>query len=76
MRFEDTDGVRVSRVRGAWTSDNIRALISAAVRGVGLMRMTDYYMEEELKAGELDLVGDICFERLEQMVDLAAALEI
>ena len=55
-RFESPDGVRLSRVSGTWKSDNINALIAAAIRGVGLVRMTDYYMEDELKSGELESV--------------------
>ena len=55
-RFEHPDGVRLSRVSGTWKSDNINALIAAAIRGVGLVRMTDYYMEDELKSGELESV--------------------
>ena len=50
----DIDGVNTTiRVKGSWQSDNVRALIAAAVRGAGIVRMTDYYMEEELRSGEL-----------------------
>ena len=55
-RYE-IDGVNTTtRVKGSWQSDNVRTLIAAAVRGVGLVRMTDYYMEEELRSGELRVV--------------------
>ncbi len=55
-RFKYPDGARATRFTGTWTSDNVRALIAASVRGVGLVWMTDYYMEDELNAGELETV--------------------
>ncbi len=55
-RFRFADGVRAVKVAGSWTSDNGRALVVAAERGLGLIRMTDYYMAAQLRSGELELV--------------------
>jgi len=55
-RFQYPDGVRTIKVNGGWCSDNGRALVAAAERGIGLIRMTDYYMAGQLKRGELDVV--------------------
>jgi len=55
-RFRYPDGVRSVRVQGTWRSDNGRALVAAAERGLGLIRMTDYYMAAQLRQGELQLV--------------------
>jgi DNA-binding transcriptional LysR family regulator len=55
-RFLYPDGVRTIRVNGHWCSDNGRALVAAAERGVGLIRMTDYYMAAQLRRGELESV--------------------
>lgn len=55
-RFLYPDGVRSLKVRGPWVSDNGRALVAAAERGLGLIRMTDYYMATQLRRGELELV--------------------
>ena len=55
-RFEYPDGVRTVKVAGNWRSDNGRALVAAAERGLGLIRMTDYYMAGQLQRGELETV--------------------
>lgn len=55
-RFSYADGVRTVKVQGNWCSDNGRALVAAALRGLGLIRMTDYYMATALRRGELELV--------------------
>ena len=55
-RFCYPDGVRTVRVQGTWCSDNGRALTAAAVRGLGLIRMTDYYIAAQLRRGELEVV--------------------
>ena len=55
-RFLYPDGVRTIKVQGSWRSDNGRALVAAAERGVGLIRMTDYYMATHLRRGDLELV--------------------
>ena len=55
-RFRYPDGVRSIKVQGSWRSDNGRALVAAAERGIGLVRMTDYYMAAQLQSGEFELV--------------------
>ncbi len=55
-RFRYPDGVRNIKVNGSWCSDNGRALVAAAERGIGLIRMTDYYMAGQIKSGELEVV--------------------
>jgi len=52
-RFAYPDAIRTIKVRGSWTSDNGRALVKAAVQGMGLVRLASYYMDEELSRGEL-----------------------
>ncbi len=54
--FHYPDGERTIKVQGSWTSDNGRALVAAAERGVGLIRMTDYYMADQIRRGELVVV--------------------
>jgi DNA-binding transcriptional LysR family regulator len=55
-RFAYPDGIRNVRVRGSWTSDNGRALVAAAKRGLGVIRLADYYMDVEIAGGELEVV--------------------
>ena len=55
-RFHYPGGVRTVKVHGSWTSDNGRALAAAAERGLGLIRMTDYYVAAQLRRGELEMV--------------------
>ena len=55
-RFAYPDAIHTVRVRGSWTSDNGRALVAAAVQGIGLVRFTDYYLQEEISNGELEPV--------------------
>lgn len=55
-RFAYPEGARVVKVRGSWVSDSGRALVAAAVRGIGLVRFADYYVDEELRLGELEAV--------------------
>jgi len=52
-RFAYPDAIRVVKVRGSWTSDNGRALVEAALRGIGLVRFAAYYVDEELLRGVL-----------------------
>lgn len=52
-RFEFPDAIRSVRVRGNWTSNNGIALVAAAVRGNGLVRLADYYLTDHLQRGEL-----------------------
>lgn len=55
-RFAYPNEVRTVRVQGNWVCDNGRALVKGAVRGIGLVRFADYYMEDELRRGELQIV--------------------
>ena len=55
-RFAYPDAIRTIKVRGSWVSDSGRALVAAAVRGIGLVRFTEYYMHNELASGELEVV--------------------
>ncbi len=55
-RFDYPDGVRTIKVSGNWRSDNGRALVAAAERGLGLIRITDFHMAGQLKNGELKAV--------------------
>ena len=55
-RFAYPDGVRSVSVRGRWRSDNGRALVAAALRGLGVVRLTDYYVDVELARGELEVL--------------------
>lgn len=52
-RFQLADNVQTIKVEGSWSCDNGRALVAAATRGMGLVRMTDYYMIDSLRRGEL-----------------------
>lgn len=55
-RFQHPDAVHTQRVRGTWNSDNGKTLVEAAIRGTGLVRITDYYVHEALVSGELTVV--------------------
>ena len=55
-RFAYPDEIRTVKVSSNWMSDNGRALVKAAVRGIGLVRLADYYMEDELRRGEIEVV--------------------
>ncbi len=55
-RFAYPDEIRTIKAHGNWISDNGRTLVKAAVRGIGLIRLTDYYMEDELRRGELEVI--------------------
>jgi len=52
-RFAYPDAVRSIRVRGSFRSDNGRTLVAAAVRGIGIVRITDYYVRNEIYRGDL-----------------------
>lgn len=55
-RFAWPDSIRSVRVRGNFGSDNGTAITAAAIRGVGLARLTHYYFDEAVARGELELV--------------------
>ena len=44
------------RVQGNWRSNNGRALLQAAVRGLGLVQLPSFYLEEALETGELETI--------------------
>ncbi|MCZ6620010.1 MAG: LysR family transcriptional regulator [Gammaproteobacteria bacterium] len=52
-RFSMNDQIREVRVHGSWSSDNGSALVTAARAGIGLVRITDYYVALEIERGEL-----------------------
>jgi len=55
-RFMENDRLREVRIRGGFRSDNGRTLVIAARAGLGLIRITDYYVQTELDAGSLEVV--------------------
>jgi DNA-binding transcriptional LysR family regulator len=55
-RFKYPDRIQEVKVRGSWTSSNGRVLVAAAKQGIGLVRFSEYYLEEYLKKGELEVV--------------------
>ena len=55
-RFKYDDRIQEMKLRGNWTSNNIRILVEAARQGVGLIRTSEYYLEELLETGELKAV--------------------
>ncbi|MFT6100527.1 MAG: DNA-binding transcriptional LysR family regulator [Arenicella sp.] len=52
-RFQNADEIQTVKAEGTWRCDNGIALVEAAKRGMGIIRMTDYYMVDSLKQGEL-----------------------
>lgn len=44
-RFASSQSIVNVPVRGTWRSDSGRALVAAAVAGLGLVRLTDYYLQ-------------------------------
>jgi DNA-binding transcriptional LysR family regulator len=55
-RFKYPDQIQEVKVRGSWSSNNGRVLVSAARAGHGLIRFTEYYVREYIDAGELEVV--------------------
>ncbi len=55
-RFNLENDIRVVKVDGTWHSNDGRALVAAAERGLGLIRITDYYIASQIKSGELEPV--------------------
>ncbi len=55
-RFLYPDSVRNVKIRGSLTSVNGRMLVAAAVKGIGVVRFTEYYMRDEISRGELQPV--------------------
>jgi DNA-binding transcriptional LysR family regulator len=55
-RFKYPDRIQEIKVRGSWSGNNGRVLLAAAREGHGLVRFSEYYIEEYLQTGELELV--------------------
>ncbi len=55
-RFKYPDRIQEIKVRGSWTSNNGRILVAAARQGLGLIRFSEYYLDELLQSGELEIV--------------------
>ncbi len=55
-RFNYPNRIHSVKVRGSWSSNDGRALVKAAVRGIGLVRFAHYYVSDEIQAGELEVV--------------------
>ncbi len=55
-RFKFPDSIREVKVRGTWISNNGRALVAAASRGLGIVRLSDYYFSRALETGELEII--------------------
>lgn len=55
-RFTFPEEIRSVKVHGNMVANNGRALVKAAVRGVGIVRFADYYLEDELRRGELVVI--------------------
>jgi DNA-binding transcriptional LysR family regulator len=48
------------KLDGTWRSNNGRALIEAALGGLGLVQLPSYYLQEHIEAGRLLRVLDHC----------------
>lgn len=55
-RFKYPDRIQDIKVRGNWISNNGRVLIAAARQGLGVIRFSEYYINEYLRSGELEVV--------------------
>ena len=55
-RFKYPDRIQEVKVRGSWRSNNGRILVAAARQGIGLIRFSDYYLDQLLQKGELEIV--------------------
>ncbi|KAA1174107.1 LysR family transcriptional regulator [Marinobacter salinexigens] len=52
-RFQDQGKPRNIRVKGSIRCDSGRALLDAALKGIGIVQLPDYYVQQALDAGEL-----------------------
>lgn len=57
-RFDDRSAVRRVRVQGSLLSNNGVALHEAALRGLGIVRMPDYAIHEDIAEGRLVVLFD------------------
>ncbi len=55
-RFKYPDRIQEVKVRGSWGSNNGRVLVAAARQGIGVVRFSEYYLEELINAGELEII--------------------
>ncbi|MCK5499294.1 MAG: LysR family transcriptional regulator [Gammaproteobacteria bacterium] len=55
-RFKYPDRIQEVKVRGSWSSNNGRVLVAAARQGIGVVRFSEYYLEELINAGELEII--------------------
>jgi len=55
-RFKYPDRIQEVKVRGSWKSNNGRVLVTAAKQGIGLIRFSEYYVDEFIALGELEEV--------------------
>jgi len=55
-RFENENEIHIIKVKGNWVCNNGRSLVKAAVRGIGLIRISEYYVEDEIRNGDLEIV--------------------
>ncbi|HBS41881.1 MAG TPA: LysR family transcriptional regulator [Oceanospirillales bacterium] len=52
-RFRDDSGERMLRIQGRLRCNSGSALLDAALRGLGIIQLPDYYTREHLERGEL-----------------------
>lgn len=52
-RFREQGRSRSIRIRGSFRCNSGRALVDAAVKGIGIVQLPDYYVDEHLGAGRL-----------------------
>jgi LysR family transcriptional regulator for bpeEF and oprC len=52
-RFKGPDGEYTRALRGAMTFNSNEALVAAAVAGLGVIQVAEYYVRDELAAGDL-----------------------
>ena len=55
-RFKYPDRVQEIKVRGNWSSNNGRVLVAAAKQGLGVIRFSEYYVNDYINSGELETV--------------------
>ncbi len=55
-RFKDPDRIQEVKVRGSWSSNNGRVLVAAARHGIGVVRFSEYYLEELINTGEPEII--------------------
>ncbi|MFV8782662.1 LysR substrate-binding domain-containing protein [Microbulbifer sp. SA54] len=52
-RFHEQGRPRNIRVSGSIRCNSGRALVDAALKGIGIVQLPDYYVDEDLEAGRL-----------------------